>query len=143
MQAVLIVIHLMVVAALVVAVLLQRSDGGALGIGGGGGFMTGRGQANALTRATAILAAIFFATSLSLSILASLQSKPKSIIDGQPARSAPAAPGQPAPPAPGGNVLDQLRQLEGGPPRPGPAPAAPPASGAAAPPGAPPAPTNQ
>jgi preprotein translocase subunit SecG len=57
MQTVLIVIHLLVVVALVGVVLLQRSEGGALGIGGGGGFMTGRGQANALSRATAILAA--------------------------------------------------------------------------------------
>ncbi|MGO9756765.1 MAG: preprotein translocase subunit SecG, partial [Roseiarcus sp.] len=53
MQTVLIVIHLLVVIALVGVVLLQRSEGGALGIGGGGGFMTGRGQANALSRATA------------------------------------------------------------------------------------------
>ena len=55
MQTVLIVIHLLVVIALVGAVLLQRSEGGVLGTGGGGGFMTGRGQANALSRATAIL----------------------------------------------------------------------------------------
>ena len=55
MQTVLIVFHLMIVIALVATVLLQRSEGGALGVGGGGGFMTGRGQANALTRATAIL----------------------------------------------------------------------------------------
>ena len=48
MQTVLIVIHLLIVIALVAVVLLQRSEGGALGIGGGGGFMTGRGQANAL-----------------------------------------------------------------------------------------------
>jgi len=60
----------MIVVALVVTVLLQRSEGGAIGIGGGGGFMTGRGQANALTRATAILAALFFATSLGLTFLA-------------------------------------------------------------------------
>ena len=53
MQTVLIVIHLMVVVALVIVVLLQRSEGGALGIGGSstGGLFTGRGQANALTRA--------------------------------------------------------------------------------------------
>ena len=71
MQTVLIVIHLMVVAALVVVVLLQRSEGGALGIGGGGGggFFTGRGQANALTRATAILATIFFITSNKQNVL--------------------------------------------------------------------------
>ena len=74
MQSVLIVIHLMIVVALVVVVLLQRSEGGALGVSGGGGFMTGRGQANALTRATAILAALFFATSLGLTISRKAQS---------------------------------------------------------------------
>lgn len=70
MQTVLIVFHLLIVIALVAVVLLQRSEGGALGVGGGGGFMTGRGQANVLTRATAILAALFFATSLTLTLLA-------------------------------------------------------------------------
>ena len=69
MQTILIVIHLMVVLALVGVVLLQRSEGGGLGIGGGSGFMTARGAANTLTRATALLAAAFFATSLALSIL--------------------------------------------------------------------------
>ena len=110
MQTVLVVIHLMVVIALVAVVLLQRSEGGALGIGGSGGFMTGRGQANALTRATAVLATIFFATSLMLTILANLQRTPKSIFDTAPA----SAPGQaPANTAPaGGNLFDQLKQLE-------------------------------
>ena len=62
----------MVAVALVGVILLQRSEGGALGIGGGGGgFMTGRSAGNALTKTTAILAACFFATSLVLSILAS------------------------------------------------------------------------
>ena len=62
MQSVLIVIHILIVVALIVVVLLQRSEGGALGTGGGtGSFMTGRGQANALSRATAILGALFFA----------------------------------------------------------------------------------
>lgn len=73
MQTVLIVIHLMIVVALVGVVLLQRSEGGALGMGGGGGggnFMSARGAANALTRTTAILAAAFFATSIGLGILA-------------------------------------------------------------------------
>ena len=60
----------MVAIALVGLVLLQRSEGGALGIGGGGGgFMTGRSAGNALTKSTAVLAACFFATSLALSIL--------------------------------------------------------------------------
>ncbi len=75
MSTVLLLIHVMVAVALVGIVLLQRSDGGALGIGGGGGggggFMPGRGAGSALTKTTAILAACFFVTSLSLSILAS------------------------------------------------------------------------
>jgi preprotein translocase subunit SecG len=81
MQTVLIVIHLMIVLALVGVVLLQRSEGGGLGIGGGSGFMTARGAANALTRTTAILAAGFFATSLLLSILARYGEKPTDVLD--------------------------------------------------------------
>jgi protein translocase SecG subunit len=68
MQQVIIAIHLMVVTALVILVLYQKSEGGALGMGGSGVF-TGRGQANALTRATAILATIFFLTSIALTVL--------------------------------------------------------------------------
>ena len=115
MQTVIVVIHLMVVIALVGVVLLQRSDGGALGIGGGGGFMTGRGQANALTRATAILAALFFLTSLTLTILANVNRAPKSIFDTtQPAgqTTAPAQPGQAPSDQGGGSLLDQLKQLD-------------------------------
>lgn len=111
MENVLIVIHLMVVIALVVVVLLQRSEGGALGIGGGGGFMTGRGQANALTRATAILATIFFLTSISLSILANMSRAQKPIFDGAPRAPAQSAPGQ-APAAPGGSLFEQLQRME-------------------------------
>lgn len=109
MQTVLVVIHLMVVVALVAVVLLQRSEGGALGIGGGG-FMTGRGQANALTKATAILATIFFATSMMLTILANLQRSPKSIFETAPAGTQGQAPASSAPA--GGNLFDQLKQLE-------------------------------
>jgi preprotein translocase subunit SecG len=85
MQTVLIVIHLMVVLALVGVVLLQRSEGGGLGIGGGSGFMTARGAANALTRSTAILATAFFITSLALSLLARYGSKPTDILERVPA----------------------------------------------------------
>jgi preprotein translocase subunit SecG len=85
MQTVLIVIHLMVVLSLVGVVLLQRSEGGGLGIGGGSGFMTARGAANALTRSTAFLGAAFFATSLLLSLLASYGGKPTDILDKVPA----------------------------------------------------------
>ena len=120
MQTVIIVIHLMIVLAMIGVVLLQKSEGGGLGIGSSGGFMTSRGTANVLTRATGILAALFFATSLFLSILASFDRKPRTILDGG---GTPAVPGAPAVPGPGGGVLDRLR---GGTPQPAPAaPAAP------------------
>ena len=64
MQTVVIVIHLMIVVVLIGAVLLQKSEGGGLGMGGGAGFMSSRGTANLLTRTTAILAMGFFVTSL-------------------------------------------------------------------------------
>ncbi len=120
MQTVLIVIHLMIVLALVGVVLLQRSEGGGLGIGGGSGFMTARGAANALTRATAILAAAFFATSLILSIFARYGGKPtdfldrapitqqtggKGVLDQLPGNTTPAAPaGSTAPTPPSGDA---------------------------------------
>jgi preprotein translocase subunit SecG len=122
MQHVIIVIHLMLVLALIGAVLLQRSEGGGLGIGssGGGGFMSSRGTANVLTRATAILAGLFFVTSLVLSILAGFNRKPTSIIQGgQSGPTVPGAPGAPPPLNSGGGGL--LNQLQG-------APAAPPAA---------------
>ncbi len=84
METVIIVIHLMVVLALVGVVLLQRSEGGGLGIGGGSSFMTARGAANALTRATAILVTFFFVTSLTLSIIARYSEKPIDILDRAP-----------------------------------------------------------
>ena len=109
MQTVLIVIHLMVVTLLVVVVLLQRSEGGVLGQGGGG-FMTGRGQANAMTRATGILAALFFATSLALTILANYSRAPKTIFEGQAPGAGTSAPvSAPVDPT---NPLDALKQME-------------------------------
>ncbi len=69
MQTVLLVIYLMVVLALIGVVLIQRSEGGGLGIGGGSGFMSARGAANALTRTTAILATLFFVLALGMGIL--------------------------------------------------------------------------
>jgi preprotein translocase subunit SecG len=125
MQTVLIVIHLLIVIALVGVVLLQRSEGGALGVGGGGGFMTGRGQANALSRATAILGALFFATSLIMSILAGWSRAPRSIIDPTPATTS--APAGKTAPATGGSLLDQLKNMDTqkGSTAPEPAPAAP------------------
>jgi preprotein translocase subunit SecG len=112
MQTVIIVVHLMIVLAMIGLVLLQKSEGGGLGMGGGGGFMSSRGSANVLSRATAILAGSFFVTSLFLSILAGMDRKPTSIINsGRPA-GAPAPAGAPQPPlggGQGGGLLDQLR----------------------------------
>ena len=109
MTSVVLVIHLMITAALIGIVLLQKSEGGALGMGGGGmsGFMTGRSTANLLTRTTAILAALFFLTSIVLVMLSNATHAPRSIVDqgGAPptaplAPGAPVAPTAPAAPAP-------------------------------------------
>lgn len=113
MQTVIIVIHLMVVLAMIGLVLLQKSEGGGLGMGGGGGFMTSRGSTNVLTRATGICAAVFFATSLVLSILAGYDRKPSSILNSGTPASAPAPAGAPqAPLSQGGGILNQLRGNE-------------------------------
>lgn len=97
----------MVVIALIGVVLLQRSEGGALGIGGGGGggMMSARGAANALTRSTAILAAAFFATSIGLGVVAKINSGPSDILDRIPAQSAPGTAGE--------GVLDLLGPNDG------------------------------
>jgi preprotein translocase subunit SecG len=109
METVVIVIHLMVIIALVAVVLMQRSEGGALGIGGGGNFMSARGQGNVLTRTTAILAAAFFATSIILTVMTRFADRPASILDDVPAATttAPAPVGGSA----DGSVLDQLDQM--------------------------------
>jgi len=93
LQSALLIIHVLIAAALIGVVLLQRSEGGALGIGGGAGFMTGRGVGNLLTRTTAILAGLFFLTSIGLAVLASKAHEQRSILDfTPPASTAPAAP---------------------------------------------------
>jgi preprotein translocase subunit SecG len=113
MQTVVIVIHLMIVATLIGMVLLQKSEGGGLGMGGGAGFMSSRGTANLLSRATAILAAGFFLTSLVLSWLASYDRKPSSIITSDPAsQSQPAGPATPISPPSSGGILDSLKKSD-------------------------------
>jgi preprotein translocase subunit SecG len=120
MQTVIVVIHLMVVATMIGVVLLQKSEGGGLGIGSTGGFLSSRGTSNVLTRTTAILAGVFFATSLVLSILAGWNRKPPSIIQGSPTQQTPGPLGQ------GGGVLDTLRQRQTEqPPAPAPGPQVP------------------
>ena len=88
MTTVFLVIHLILAVTLVTVILLQRSDGGALGglgggdVGGFGNFLSGRQSANLLTRTTTILATCFIATSLVLAILASRATQAPSILDG-------------------------------------------------------------
>ncbi|THK40061.1 preprotein translocase subunit SecG [Ensifer sp. MPMI2T] len=97
MQTVLLVIYLMVVVALIGVVLIQRSEGGGLGIGGGSGFMSARGTANALTRTTAILAFLFFGLALAMGILSRYEPQATDVLDRIPGTS-----------SSGGGVLDSL-----------------------------------
>lgn len=104
MQTIVLLIHLFLAIGLVISVLLQRSEGGALGIGGGGGMgglMTSRGSANFLTKVTACIAGMFMVTSLVLAIISSGTSKPGSILDqgAKPATTEAPKPVEPAKPA--------------------------------------------
>ena len=108
MTTVLLVVHLLIAMALIGVVLLQRSEGGALGIGGGGGgggnLFSSRGAANLLTRTTAGLAAAFFVTSITLTILAREEADPGSVFD----RVQPQQSEQGGQPDSGGSVLPSL-----------------------------------
>lgn len=103
MTTVLLILHLFVTLALIGVVLIQRSEGGGLGIGssqGMGAFMSGRGTANLLTRTTSVLAAIFMVLSLSLALLNhGAAGGARSILDSVPA-TAPSAPAAGAPAKP-------------------------------------------
>jgi len=105
MQQVVLVIHLLLAISLVCAVLLQKNEGGGLGMGGGGqgggmgGFMTGRSASDLLTRTTAILAAGFITTSLIMAIMAGNGRESKSILDNPVSTiETPAVPSEPAAP---------------------------------------------
>lgn len=118
MQTVLVVIHLLIVIALVGVILIQRSEGGGLGIGGGSGFMTARGTKNALTRLTAILAICFFATSIILVVVDSISNPASDILNRIPTTEGKATPeGQRSAngqsPAENGNQPSILEQLGG------------------------------
>ena len=104
MTTVLLIVHLFVTLALIGVVLIQRSEGGGLGIGtsqGMGSFMSGRGTANLLTRATAVLASIFMLLSLTLALMnRGSTGGRQSILDAAPVSSTtPALPAVPPPPA--------------------------------------------
>ena len=106
MANVLIVAHLLIVLAMIAVILLQRSEGGGLGMGGGtaNGMMTVRGSANVLTRTTAILAVLFFTTSIGLTILSEIDRGSRSILE----RATNVGDGVETP----GSVLDALNQLQ-------------------------------
>jgi preprotein translocase subunit SecG len=112
MQNIILVIHLIIAVVLIGAILLQRSEGGALGIGGSGGgggnLFSARGVGNGLTRLTAILAVGFFATSITLTVLASRSGGNKSVFETQPAASGAVAPVDKT--APGEALLPNLGQ---------------------------------
>jgi preprotein translocase subunit SecG len=112
MQTVVIVVHLMIVATLIATVLLQKSEGGGLGVGGGAGFMSSRGTANLLTRTTAVLAVGFFITSLFLSWLASYNRAPSSILGAPASQSQPAGGAIPVAPPTSGGILDSLKKSD-------------------------------
>ena len=78
METVLLIIHALLALLLIIIVLIQRAEGGALGIGGGADGMSPRGAADALTRTTAIIATLFIITSISLTIL-SLRSNDRTL----------------------------------------------------------------
>jgi preprotein translocase subunit SecG len=111
MANVLIVAYLLIVLALIAVILLQRSEGGGLGMGSAStGLISVRGSANLLTRTTAILATLFFATAIGLTILAELDRSTQSILD---LAADPVGDGSTGPVAPT-TVLDALNQLNSG-----------------------------
>jgi preprotein translocase subunit SecG len=109
---VLLVVHLIIALALIGVVLMQRSEGGALGIGGsssgGGNLFSARGVGNALTRTTAYLALGFFITSIALTLIATRGGTGGSAFDGAGGTSAPTQQQTPAEEGAGGSVLPQL-----------------------------------
>jgi preprotein translocase subunit SecG len=138
MIKVLLVLHVFVTIALIGVVMIQRSEGGGLGLGGGqgmGNFMSGRGTANLLTRATAILGAAFFILSLGLALLYK-----NANTDNAAAILAPPGSTAPAPPAPGAMPPLPSTPADAQPAPAAPAPAAP--APAATTPNAPPAPPS-
>ena len=120
METVILVVHLIIALGLIGVVLLQRSEGGALGIGSGGGgggnLFSARGVGNALTRTTAYLAVGFFITSIALTMLATQPGTGGSIFDSTPAGQTEQ---QPAAPASGGGTGGSvLPKLPSAPPAP-------------------------
>lgn len=81
MENVILVVHLILAVCLIGVVLLQRSEGGGMGLGGGGGVMTGRQAATALGKLTWAFAIAFLVTSLTLTVIAAQNSSTSSVLD--------------------------------------------------------------
>ena len=133
LQTILLVAMILISVALTAVILLQRSEGGALGMGGGpSGFMTARGAGNLLTRATSILAIAFFVCAIGLTIAGNFARGSRSVIDadavgaiavGNEQLAAPAEPAAPTPAAPAAPSLDDLEASLPASAAPAPAPA--------------------
>ena len=133
LQTILLVAMILISVSLTAVILLQRSEGGALGMGGGpSGFMTARGAGNLLTRATSVLAVLFFICAISLTIAGNFARGSRSVIDadavgaiavGNEQQTAPAAPAAPTPVAPVAPSLDDLEASLPAASAPAPAPA--------------------
>ncbi len=118
LQTILLVVMIVISVALTGVILLQRSEGGALGMGGGNsGFMTARGAGNLLTRTTAILGAAFFICAIALTVAGNMERGSRSVIDadavgsialGEPTQPQENAPAAPAPTQPSTLSLDDL-----------------------------------
>ncbi|MEL6587149.1 MAG: preprotein translocase subunit SecG [Pseudomonadota bacterium] len=103
METVLLLVHLIVTLCLIGIVLLQRSEGGGLGMGGGGGVMTGRQAATAMTKLTWLFGTVFLVNSVILTVLSAQSSGSSSVIDLQPSDAG--APTQSVPGLPSGESL--------------------------------------
>ena len=103
----LLIVQTLIAATLVAVILMQRSEGGGLGVGGSSaGLMTARGAADFLTRATAILGGIFIVLCILMAAYAGASRETQTVdtsLAQQPAQQAPVAPVQQAPVAPAGN----------------------------------------
>ncbi|RZI99861.1 MAG: preprotein translocase subunit SecG [Brevundimonas sp.] len=135
LQTILLVAMILISVALAGVILIQRSEGGALGMGGGpSGFMTARGAGNLLTKTTWVLAILFFLCAIGLTILGNVERSNRSIVDADSIgelvapttprtapTQAPAGPAQPAAPS----LQDLESSLSGTAPAPAPAQPAP------------------
>ena len=114
MFAFLLVVHAIIAAALVTVILMQRSEGGGLGMGGSpSGLMSARGAADFLTRATAVLATLFVGFSIVLAVYAATRAAPQ--IDTSLARTPPAtqtAPATAPAPVPADNAVAPVQPAD-------------------------------